>query len=169
MSAILATFIQIVKTNTLKGENRNSVITPYRLSKFVAFTAAKTLVFRASPVIGIDRGWLYVESCKSIWRRGREIKITHSSVHLNTVIQNPFIYTETQKRRQYTVVSKRAKDYSKTTGLPENVSDSVLLFGTVVRGRPWHKKSNYYDMSVFENISICKINCIYIVGFGKII
>lgn len=36
----------------------------YRLSKFVAFTAAKTLVLRASPAIGMESGWPYAESCQ---------------------------------------------------------------------------------------------------------
>lgn len=38
----------------------------YRLSKFVALTAANTLVFRARPAMGMESCWLYVESCKRV-------------------------------------------------------------------------------------------------------
>lgn len=38
----------------------------YRLSKFVAFTAAKTRVFRARPATGMESGWLYAESCQRL-------------------------------------------------------------------------------------------------------
>lgn len=38
----------------------------------MAFTAANTLVFRASPAIGIERGWLYVESCTGKKSKSRE-------------------------------------------------------------------------------------------------
>lgn len=45
----------------------------YRLSKFVAFTAAKTLVLRASPAIGMESGWPYAESCpRSMGVTGRK-------------------------------------------------------------------------------------------------
>lgn len=37
--------------------------TQYLLSRFVAFTAANTRVFRVSPAMGMDSCWMYEESC----------------------------------------------------------------------------------------------------------
>lgn len=39
------------------------VCTKYLLSRLLAFTAAKTLVFRVSPAMGMDSCWMYDESC----------------------------------------------------------------------------------------------------------
>lgn len=58
----------------------------YRLSKFVAFTAANTLVFRASPAIGIERGWLYVESCI----RSGEKKFSNQNMKLENIMLEIF-------------------------------------------------------------------------------
>lgn len=58
----------------------------YRLSKFVAFTAAKILVLRARPAIGMESGWLYAESCLG----GGRQRVKQKGWHFKRLAINPF-------------------------------------------------------------------------------